>query len=50
MCQGLQGWIFGDKGHISKDINKKLLEQGLELITRIKKNMKSEFLDPIKKC
>ena len=50
MCKGLQGWLFGDKGYISKDISEKLSQQGLELITRLKKNMKAQFLDPIKKC
>ena len=50
MSQGLKGWMFGDKGYIGKDIKEKLLEQGLELITRLKRNMKSQFLDPIKKC
>jgi hypothetical protein len=50
MSKGLQGWLFGDKGYISKDISEKLSQQGLELITRLKKNMKDQFLDPIKKC
>jgi hypothetical protein len=50
MVQGLQGWLFGDKGYLGKNLAQRLLGQGLELITRVKKNMKSQFLDPIRKC
>lgn len=50
MAQGLQGWLFADKGYIGKKLTASLLEQGIELITRVRKNMKSQFLDPIRKC
>lgn len=50
MVRGLEGWLFGDKGYISKNLSEKLKQQGLELITSLRKNMKIQFLDPIKKC
>jgi len=50
MVQGLQGWLFGDKGYLGKKLTQCLLNQGIELITRLKKNMKSQFLDPIRQC
>jgi hypothetical protein len=37
----LFGLLFGDKGHISKDLSKKLAEQGLESAATLKKNMKA---------
>jgi transposase len=40
MCQGLFGLLFGDKGYISKDLAKTLEEQGIALVTTLKKNMK----------
>lgn len=45
----LQGWLFGDRGYISKKLAQSLADQGLELITKIKANMKEKILDPIKK-
>ena len=41
---GLCGKLFGDKGYISKTLQDKLLSQWLELITKIKKNMKASVL------
>lgn len=40
LCEGLFGLLFGDKGYISKDLSKTLAEQGIELVTTLKKNMK----------
>ena len=40
MCEGLFGLLFGDKGYLSKDLSKTLAEQGIELVTTLKKNMK----------
>ncbi|WP_410525798.1 IS982 family transposase [Rickettsia endosymbiont of Oedothorax gibbosus] len=45
----LQGWLFGDRGYISKKLTQSLANQGLELITKIKSNMKERIIDPIKK-
>ena len=36
----MQGLTFGDKGYISKRLFSQLLEKGLKLITRTRKNMK----------
>lgn len=50
LMQGLQGWLFGDRGYISKKLTNTLEKQGVELITTLKKNMKKQFIGPIKKC
>jgi hypothetical protein len=42
ILQTLKGLAFGDKGYISKKIFSKLLEQGLKLITRVRKYMKAK--------
>ena len=44
----LRGWLFGDRGYISKKLCDSLLAQGLELITKVKSNMKEKILEPIK--
>jgi IS5 family transposase len=44
MAEGLWGKLFADKGYISEKLTSKLLEQGLLLITRLKKNMKNKLL------
>lgn len=40
MLEMLQGIAFGDKGYLSKQLFSRLLEKGLKLITRTRKNMK----------
>ena len=49
LVKKLRGWLFGDRGYISKKLTQSLATQGLELITTIKNNMKTRILDPIKK-
>lgn len=49
LVQKLQGWLFGDRGYISQKLVQALANQGLELITKIKNNMKEKILDPIKR-
>jgi len=44
MAKGLTGKLFGDRGYISQALFSQLLEQGLQLITTIKKNMKNKLL------
>jgi len=44
LVQNLCGKLVGDKGYISKNLFKTLYEQGLKLITRVKKNMKNKLL------
>ena len=49
LSQKLKGWLFGDRGYISKDLRERLKDQGLELITTLKNNMKEHVLEPLKK-
>ncbi len=44
LAKGLYGKLFGDRGYISKTLNEVLSEQNLELITKIKKNMKNRLV------
>lgn len=44
MAKGLIGKLFGDKGYISKNLSDELMQQGLHLVTSIKKNMKNKFI------
>ncbi len=41
LFEGLEGLAFGDKGYIGKAVFEKLLDSGLKLITRKRKNMKN---------
>ena len=49
MVKQLQGWLFGDRGYISKNLSQELQDQGLELITTMKRNMKKILLSPLQK-
>lgn len=49
ITEKLTGWLFGDKGYISKNLTQDLKNKGLELITRHKKNMKQTTLTQVKK-
>jgi hypothetical protein len=44
MTQKLVGKLFGDKGYISQKLFDLLFERALQLITRIKKNMKNKLM------
>ena len=37
LCSNLKGMLFGDRGYISKKLKLKLQQQGLQLITNLKK-------------
>ncbi len=41
---GLHGSLYGDKGYISKDMRETLRQQGINLIYKVRKNMKPEPL------
>ncbi len=41
---GLHGSLYGDKGYISKDMRETLQQQGINLIYKVRKNMKPEPL------
>lgn len=44
MAQGISGQMFGDKGYIKKELFEQLLNQGLQLITPLKSNMKNKLM------
>ena len=44
LTQGLIGKLVGDKGYISQALSERLLSGGLQLITRIRKNMKKGLM------
>lgn len=44
LAKNLVGKLVGDKGYISIKLFKKLYQHGLQLITKIKKNMKNKFM------
>lgn len=45
LAKGLWGKLFGDRGYISSNLFKDLLNQNLKLITRLKSNMKNKLMD-----
>lgn len=44
MAQGLVGQLFGDRGYLSQKLFDQLYEQGLQLVTKAKKNIKQRLL------
>jgi Transposase DDE domain len=44
MVQRLRGKLIGDRGYISASLTEMLFEQGLHLITRLRKNMKNQLM------
>jgi hypothetical protein len=49
LSKGIIGKLFGDKGYISSKLGKSLLEQGLELFTSVRSNMKQRLLSLVDK-
>jgi hypothetical protein len=45
LCRELKGKLFGDRGYICQELFERLYKQGIQLITRIKKNMKNKLMD-----
>jgi hypothetical protein len=45
LTQGLSGKLIGDRGYISQHLFKVLWERGLHLITKIRKNMRTQPTD-----
>jgi hypothetical protein len=41
----LWGKLIGDKGYISQALFEKLMQRGLRLITKLRKNMKNRFVE-----
>jgi hypothetical protein len=44
LCRNLSGKVFGDRGYLKKELFEDLMNKGIELITKIKKNMKNAFM------
>lgn len=44
LAKDILGKLFGDKGYISQDLFTKLYEKGVQIITRIKRNMKNKLM------
>jgi hypothetical protein len=44
LSKGIFGKLFGDKAYISAELAKRLLEQGLELFTTLRSNMKKKLM------
>jgi hypothetical protein len=45
LCRELSRKLFGDRGYISQALFERLYEQGIQLITRLRKNMKNKLMD-----
>jgi hypothetical protein len=44
MSKRLWGKLFGDKGYISQELSKLLGEQNVQLVTKVRKNMKNKLM------
>jgi len=44
LVKDLRGKLFGDRGYLSAPLTQLLFEQGLQLITKIRKNMKNRLM------
>ena len=44
LTRGLFGKLFGDKGDLSQSLFEQLYERGVQLITRLRKNMKNKLM------
>jgi hypothetical protein len=49
MTKCLWGKLFGDKGYISQKLTELLGEENVQLITKVKKNMKNKFISVFEK-
>lgn len=49
MTKHLWGKLFGDKGYISKKLSELLGEEHIQLVTKVKKNMKNKFMSVFEK-
>ncbi len=48
LTRSLFGKLFGDRGYISRSLFEQLWEQGMQLITKVRKNMKNKLLPNLK--
>jgi hypothetical protein len=49
LSRDIFGKLFGDKGYISQELFVKLYEKGVQIITKIKKNMKNKLMHLVDK-
>jgi hypothetical protein len=49
LVRGLSGKLFGDKGYLSQKLFTTLLEQNLQLVTKLRRNMKNKLMPLIDK-
>jgi len=47
MTKEVFGKLFGDKGYISKALSELLFQDGIQLITKVRKNMKKQNLSDV---
>jgi hypothetical protein len=45
LCRELRGKLFGDRGYISQALFEHLYQQGIQLITRLRRNMKNKLTE-----
>jgi hypothetical protein len=45
MTEGIMGRMFGDKGYISERLFHQLYENGLKLVTKVRRNMKNKLVE-----
>jgi len=45
LSKGLWGKLFGDRGYISSSLFEELLQKNIQLITRLRNNMKNKIMD-----
>ena len=50
LVEDLTGWLYGDKGYISEKLAGWLKEKGLNLVTKVRKNMKPKELKAFDKA
>ncbi|CZR11691.1 Transposase DDE domain [Legionella pneumophila] len=50
LSENLFGKMIGDKGYISQNLTDKLAERGLQLLTKVRKNMKQKVLNTFDKA
>lgn len=45
LSKDIFGKLFGDKGYISQELFQKLFDKGVQIVTRLKKNMKNKIMN-----
>ncbi|WP_016762423.1 IS982 family transposase, partial [Leptospira kirschneri] len=49
LVKNIYGKLFGDRGYISQSLFESLYEKGIQLITKLKKNMKNKLMPLVDK-